>query len=1211
MEEEEFWAGPLGRWIVDCAASGVGSIVPQHQWRCADRINATVEYAELCNGYVLNLIYFFIDPTSVNSVLVKEVASSNFQVDHPTRFRLFTLLLHNLHKFYRNRLNRLIVMTLPDVFTIVRNPTSDGSGHELNKVLLLLLGCAVQSDQKEVFINRIKSMSLETQTALVDEIKKITDREDIAVNIEALGLDTDESKTTHGVLDHLDRVMKERDPYALEVQHDHESDEATSTTGSSSINDGDIMNSRKLHDFRYDMRTPSPTTMERHANVELASIKAQVRKLRNELEEKDDQLIAREEELKDKADELSKLQQERITLVKDARDVKYLRDENVILTHEVETLKRTATEHEKCHKKLSDLEFYENRVQSLTADVDTMSESCRLLEMQLAECQQRLQTNMDFETKMIESQDIVKELQAELSGERRRIEDLLLENGHLTHQLKSFSEKNGDLERRVNGLDDSTPRERASGSLLDEMEDCNRSHILGLELENRKLRAKLDSSTNSVTDSEELGTLRANLLKAEIRLSEAHGENDKMTRQVERMAKEAKESAVQMKFLEEALANMREDRDVCMQNLQEARKNFSLFQNDMTNQMTEDFSKRTKELEALLAARKEELLIMAEDKQKIESQLDRLRVEQRESKVELEQMLEEASKTESALVTLERARKALEKEKIVLKEKLDKLEEELEEIKLRNMNNENLSRRLENAEKTLIERNDRISDLDADNRTLKQQVELESRKTNRLREDLISEKSKHGDLVARLRSVCAAIKSQAPRSVAEETKEHLTAMEDDVKLVEVIDDVIMGALNAARREADALRIQQQTQIQELNDLRRDIVNLRREDNEALNESGDRVKELSIENKNIKEQVAILQERLRKMQVDEQAKSTDLATARREIQELQQEIANSTKYTDELARAQVTIGNLQHETELLRQDNDELQKRLELVIRELDETNNNLMAEKDLREALLVDHDRLEKIHHGLATDYERVKFEFGKLKEAFRVEKSASSKSSFWEQDRQRLEEMLQSDRNRFQKEIDRLQADSARVKRDNHDLRAELDSIHNTYQSMQDELRKLRLMELSLKSTIGNKDNVIEELRRTIAKKDAEIQSLYDQLAMQRKSANEESQKYLRQIEMLLMQNQDLINRTLTDNDFHHAAQKELQEKLVAVQRHKEKLEEKIMDQYKAMDSRKIQKEKPTLVKRAARVLMPKDDIAITYSRRRNMLPHASRHRT
>ncbi|ETN71896.1 hypothetical protein NECAME_19127, partial [Necator americanus] len=95
-------------------------------------------------------------------------------------------------------------------------------------------------------------------------------------------------------------------------------------------------------------------------------------------------------------------------------------------------------------------------------------------------------------------------------------------------------------------------------------------------------------------------------------------------------------------------------------------------------------------------------------------------------------------------------------------------------------------------------------------------MELELQKTQRLREDLVSEKSKGAELVSRLRSVCAAVALNGGKIEVEM---------DDHQLIDSIDDVIMGALTAAKREADALRLQQHTQIAELNDLKSDIEKL--------------------------------------------------------------------------------------------------------------------------------------------------------------------------------------------------------------------------------------------------------------------------------------------------------------------------------------------------------------------------------------------------
>lgn len=63
----------------------------------------------------------------------------------------------------------------------------------------------------------------------------------------------------------------------------------------------------------------------------------------------------------------------------------------------------------------------------------------------------------------------------------------------------------------------------------------------------------------------------------------------------------------------------------------------------------------------------------------------------------------------------------------------------------------------ENSERLLVEQSNRLGDLEAENRTLQQHVDLESKKTQRLREDLVTEKTRNGELIGRLRSLCAAI----------------------------------------------------------------------------------------------------------------------------------------------------------------------------------------------------------------------------------------------------------------------------------------------------------------------------------------------------------------------------------------------------------------------------------------------------------------------
>ena len=53
-------------------------------------------------------------------------------------------------------------------------PFPDAARSELTRVLLLILGCAMQCEQKENYIENIKSLDYEIQHAIVEYIKEVS-----------------------------------------------------------------------------------------------------------------------------------------------------------------------------------------------------------------------------------------------------------------------------------------------------------------------------------------------------------------------------------------------------------------------------------------------------------------------------------------------------------------------------------------------------------------------------------------------------------------------------------------------------------------------------------------------------------------------------------------------------------------------------------------------------------------------------------------------------------------------------------------------------------------------------------------------------------------------------------------------------------------------------------------------------------------------------
>uniref|UniRef100_A0AC34QR17 Uncharacterized protein n=1 Tax=Panagrolaimus sp. JU765 TaxID=591449 RepID=A0AC34QR17_9BILA len=120
MNEEKFWSQALGAWIKDCVC-GPSAIIPEKTWRIVDCV--PLKFAEICDGFVLNLLLFFIEPNLSDRSILKFQPTFDRTLDSKSKLKLFHLLLRNLYSFYKNQLNRVITMdSSPDLLSIIKNP---------------------------------------------------------------------------------------------------------------------------------------------------------------------------------------------------------------------------------------------------------------------------------------------------------------------------------------------------------------------------------------------------------------------------------------------------------------------------------------------------------------------------------------------------------------------------------------------------------------------------------------------------------------------------------------------------------------------------------------------------------------------------------------------------------------------------------------------------------------------------------------------------------------------------------------------------------------------------------------------------------------------------------------------------------------------------------------------------------------------------------
>ncbi|XP_069853834.1 protein Daple isoform X4 [Dipodomys merriami] len=539
---ELFLQSPLVTWVKTFGPFGSGN-----------QDNLTM-YMDLVDGIFLNQIMLQIDPRPSNQRINKHVNN-----DVNLRIQNLTILVRNIKTYYQEVLQQLIVMNLPNVLMIGKDPLSGKSMEEIKKVLLLVLGCAVQCERKEEFIERIKQLDIETQAGIVAHIQEVTHNQENVFDLQWLELPDvapeELEALSRSMVFHLRRLIDERDECTeLIVDLTQERDYLQAQHPPSPIKSSSADS------------TPSPTSSlssedKQHLAVELADTKARLRRVRQELEDKTEQLVDTRHEVDQLVLELQKVKQENIQLASDARSARAYRDELDSLREKANRVERLEMELVRCKEKLHDVDFYKARMEELREDNIILIETKAMLEEQLTASRARSDKVHELEKENLQLKSKLHDLELDRDTDKKRIEELLEENMVLEIAQKQSMNESAHLGWELEQLSKNADMSDASRkSFVFELNECASSRILKLEKENQSLQSTIQGLRDASLALEESSLKCGELEKENQQLSK---KIDKLQTQLER----EKQSHQDLETLSEELIREKEQLQIDMEAL--------------------------------------------------------------------------------------------------------------------------------------------------------------------------------------------------------------------------------------------------------------------------------------------------------------------------------------------------------------------------------------------------------------------------------------------------------------------------------------------------------------------------------------------------------------------------------------------------------------------------------------------------------------------
>ncbi|XP_053183082.1 girdin-like [Scomber japonicus] len=1264
---DEFMLSPLVTWVMTFVPNDGG---------------IQLDFSELLDGVFLNDIMSQINPPATPQ------GANKVSRDPGQRIHNLNFLVQQIKTYYLDNLRQLIMTPLPNVLLLGRTPYCEQSLEEMKKLLLLLLGCAVQCEKKEEYIEMIQTLDFDTKAAIAVHIQELTHSQENVLDLqwlESSEVNTDELEAmARNMAMHLRHLLDQRDTHLETIAELTQEKEGVVSLLSSPSSP---QSASFPHTLQQQQQQQAGT--QQHLAVELADSKAKIRRLRQELEEKSEQMLDCRHELENMEAELKRIQQENSQLLVDARAARTYRDELDALRERAIKADKLESEVGRYREQLHKMEFYKAKVEELKEDNRVLQETKEVLEDQLEGWRARSDKIHQLEKHGLLLKGRIHDMEQEREADRRRIEELQEENLALCLAQRRSMEESQHLGWELEQLSKTTGDSQGQQTLSEEVSERTCSRMLKLEKENQSLLRTIEdlraaslnnntqpkhsnhhncdhvcqvvySANNCTSSTDKLTGLQTSSLNIENHTdvsplstitqqmpngdSKCHHEEESEILLTDNshlhiQEKGQLEGGVSGDHLKELMSDLEvlenhHNRHHCFVGSRDhspgSKSSSPCHDSIFTGLPTRSSyaSKHTQRLEAKCRAldtvnqhlqisldntdRKvqrleAEVQELEAENQSLQATLEELRISARR----LEQLETEKQSLEQETTALEKDKRQLEKENRRLRQQTEIQEANLDSSNVCMASLEREMRFLVKEVEGLRETAERVKGLERDNRELTKQAAIDQRTLATLREELVSEKLKtqqrDNELERMTHELEMKILNQESTEQAEQDapdnsrfKMLESELESSLKMSLQIKEDKMAALEARLQESSTLNQQLRQELKNVR-LSYEALQQRQEEewtavsttppretgkvmSEWLRESQEATKELlklkdrliEVERNNatLEAERQAMQAQLKQLESQSDSQQAQILALQRQAASLQE---NNTTLQTHNANLQVEKSTLNSQSASLMAQNVQLQHQQSGTEGERDSAIREREELRSAHEQLLRDHERLAALHERQAMEYEVLMGKHGCLKNVHRTleleHRTLQDRYNSLLQQRTKLEDLekaLKEEQMRMALEKEQHRSTAAECCR----LRDEKDWLNQTYRQLLYDNELLTVDHKQLKGQLNEAKLEHTWLEADFSKLKKEFQQLditstkltnqCELLSQLKGNLEEENRHLLTQIETLMLQNRTLLEQTMESKDLFHVEERQYIDKLNDLRRQKEKLEEKIMDQYK-----------------------------------------------